>query len=300
MQNNRTTDFKATLKDWQAQVEQAIERLLPPADTRPGVLHDAMRYSMKAGGKRLRPVLVMAGQRLFPNDNDPLPAAVAVECLHTYTLIHDDLPCMDDSDLRRGKPTCHKQFDEETALLAGDSLLTYAFYLLADAYGKKAPAIAIGLVRDLADGSGSQKLIGGQMEDLLGERTNDRTPEKLEYIHHNKTAELIIAALVMGVRLTGADDAKLAKAAEIGTHMGLAFQVIDDILDATSDAATLGKPAGNDEKLHKLTYVSLYGLEESRKRAHELSEKAVKAAQELGGDNGFLIDLIRVMESRVS
>ena len=300
MQDNRTDDFKSTLKQWQSQVEQAIDRLLPGADVRPGVLHEAMRYSMKAGGKRLRPVLVMAGQKLFPNVNDPLPAAVAIECLHTYTLIHDDLPCMDDSDLRRGKPTCHKQFDEETALLAGDSLLTYAFYLLAQAYGEKTPGIAIGLVKDLSDAAGSQKLIGGQMEDLLGERTRDRTPEKLDYIHHNKTAELIMAALVMGVRLTGAGQEALSKAAEIGKHMGLAFQVIDDILDATSDAATLGKPVGNDEKLHKLTYVSLYGLEESRKRAHELSERAVKAAEELGGDNAFLIDLIRSMEKRVS
>lgn len=300
MQDKASSDFKATLKDWQARVDAAIDDLLPPPQTRPGVLHQAMLYSLKAGGKRLRPVLVLAGHALFPNANDPLPAAVAVECLHTYTLIHDDLPCMDDSDLRRGHATCHKQFDEETALLAGDSLLTYAFYLLADAYGKKIPAIAIQLVRDLADASGSQKLVGGQMEDLLGERTNERTPEKLDYIHHNKTAELIMASVVMGVRLTGASEAQIAKAADIGKHMGLAFQVIDDILDATSDAATLGKPSGNDEKLGKLTYVSLYGLEESRKRAHALSEKAVCAARELGGNNAFLIDLIRSMENRVS
>ncbi len=300
MQNTPQSDFKATLKAMQQRVEDSIEALLPPANLRPAVLHEAMRYSMKAGGKRLRPVLVMAGQSLFPNTNDPMHAAVAVECLHTYTLIHDDLPCMDDSDLRRGKPTCLKQFDEETALLAGDSLLTYAFYLLAKGYGKTIPQIAISLVEDLARSSGSEKLIGGQMEDLLGERTNERTAEKLEYIHHNKTAELILASLVMGVRLTGADEKKIALATEVGRTMGLAFQAIDDILDATSTAEQLGKPAGNDEKLNKLTVVSLFGLEAARKRARELSEKAIATAQELGGDNAFLIELIRSMEKRVS
>jgi geranylgeranyl diphosphate synthase type II len=291
-------DFKATLKHYQARVEKAIADLLPAAETRPAVLHEAMRYSMLAGGKRLRPVLVLAGAELFPSPLNPMPAAVAVECLHTYSLIHDDLPCMDDSDLRRGRPTCHKQFDEVTALLAGDALLTYALWMLSDAY-RSHPAVACALVHDLGHASGSQCLIGGQMEDILGEQ-GEQTPDRLDFIHHNKTAALITASLTMGVRLSGADEKQVAIAREIGRHMGLAFQVIDDILDATADTATLGKTAGLDERHGKLTYTSLYGLEASREKAHEYSQKAIEACHQLGGANAFLIDLIREMECRVN
>jgi geranylgeranyl pyrophosphate synthase len=289
-------DFKATLKDYRDQVEQALDALLPAAATRPAVLHQAMRYSLQAGGKRLRPVLVLAGHALFPSRLDPLPAAVAVECLHTYSLIHDDLPCMDDSDLRRGFPTCHKQFDEETALLAGDALLTYALWLPAEAY-RKWPEVAADLVRELGDAAGSRKLIGGQMEDLLAEKS---APDagRLKFIHHNKTAALITASLVMGLRLTRAGPSKLKQMALVGRHLGLAFQIIDDILDATADTATLGKTAGLDERHGKLTYPSLYGLEASRKKARHHTRAALRAAQKIGGNNWFLLALIRDMEQR--
>jgi geranylgeranyl pyrophosphate synthase len=291
-------DFKATLKAYRARVESALDTWLPHARTRPAVLHTAMRYSMEAGGKRLRPILVLAGHALFPSKLDPLPAAVALECLHTYSLIHDDLPCMDDSDLRRGLPTCHKQFDEPTALLAGDALLTHAFFLLADAY-RAHPPVAAALVRDLADAAGSTKLIGGQMEDLLGEKAPP-SPARLRFIHENKTAALITASLVMGLRLTHPKPAQVALMTTVGRNLGLAFQAIDDILDATADTATLGKTAGLDQRHGKLTYASLYGLDASRKKARQLTQAALRAAQKLGGQNQFLLALIQDMEHRAN
>jgi geranylgeranyl diphosphate synthase, type II len=294
---NAPADFKATLNRHRESVEAAIAAQLPQADVRPAALHEAMRYSMLAGGKRLRPVLVLAGHALFPSPLDPLPAAVAVECLHTYSLIHDDLPCMDDSDLRRGRPTCHKKFGEAMALLAGDALLTHAFWLLADAY-RAHPAIANELVRDLGDAAGSLHLIGGQVEDLLGEKAPP-TAERLDFIHHNKTSALITASLLLGLRLTGAPPEKFALMTTAGRNLGMAFQVIDDILDATADTATLGKTAGLDERHGKLTYPSLYGLAASRDHARVLTTAAVQAVGQIGGDNWFLLALIRDLEHRV-
>lgn len=290
-------DFKDTLKQYQQEVENALARQLPPANTRPAILHEAMHYSVMAGGKRLRPVLLLASHRLFPSSHDPLPAAVALECLHTYSLIHDDLPCMDNSDLRRGRPTCHKQFDEETALLAGDALLTFALWHLAESY-RATPSLAVELIRDLGDAAGSEKLIGGQMEDLLGEKS-EPTPDRLQFIHRNKTGALLAASLTMGIRLGAAPDGAIEKMKEAGYHMGMAFQIIDDILDATSDAATLGKPVGADAQNKKMTYPSLFGLDESRRQASLHTDKAVELCESIGGDNAFLITLIRDMEKRV-
>lgn len=291
-------DFKATVNNYRERVDQAIDALTPPADTRPAVLHEAMRYSLQAGGKRLRPCLILAAHELYPNNHDPMPACVAIESLHTYSLIHDDLPCMDNSDLRRGRPTCHKQFDEETALLAGDSLLTYALWLLADKY-RYDPALAVDLVHDLGDAAGSEKLIGGQMEDLLGER-DEPTADRLEFIHLNKTGALITTSLTMGCRLTGADADHVALMREAGKHVGLAFQIIDDILDATSDAETMGKPVGADVDNNKMTYPALYGLDASRAKAHEHTEEAIKRFEQLGGNNTVLIELARYMEQRIN
>jgi hypothetical protein len=209
-----------------------------------------MRYSMQAGGKSLRPVLVLAAWRLFaPGGSDPLPAAVAVECVHTYSLVHDDLPCMDNDDLRRGKPTAHKAFDEATALLAGDALLTHAFAILAESYAHD-PALAAGLVAELATAAGSRRLIGGQMEDLLAEKAKV-TPEALAYIQLNKTAAMFEASLAMGARCSGAPESVIGVLRGAGRDLGLAFQVVDDILDATSDSKTLGKTAGKDARAGK-------------------------------------------------
>ncbi len=282
-------------------VEDAIEKYLPPSDARPSLIHQAMRYSMKVGGKRLRPILLLASYELLPSSLDPLPACVAIESMHTYSLIHDDLPAMDNSDLRRGKPTCHKQFDEAIALLAGDALLTFSLWFLAESY-KDSPKVAANLVRDLGEAGGSFKMIGGQVEDVLGERDGKMTPEKLNFIHENKTAALITAAITMGIRLAdSSDDEKFKLAREIGYNVGMAFQVIDDILDATSDTETMGKTVRLDAADGKLTYVNLYGIEKSREIAADFSNKAIEACKKLTGkDESFLKDLILYMQNRIN
>ena len=291
-------EFTTKLSDYVAQVEGGLDRYVPSARTRPARLHEAMRYSLQAGGKRLRPVLVLAGAGLWPPAADPLPAAVAVECLHTYSLIHDDLPCMDNDELRRGRPTAHKAFDEATALLAGDALLTHAFALVATHYAAQ-PVLANALGRELGDAAGSRRLIGGQMEDLLAEKKADATSDELEFIHLNKTAAMIEAALIMGGLCGGADDAGVAALRTAGRSLGLAFQIIDDILDVTGDDATLGKTAGKDARAGKATYVTLHGLATAQRLAHEQTEAAVDALARLPGDHAFLEALVCSMETRI-
>ena len=272
-----------------SRVEAGIDRLLPPASEPSSRLHGAMRYSMQAGGKRIRPVLVLAASRLFETgaSADPVPAAVAVECVHTYSLVHDDLPCMDDDDLRRGRPTAHRRFDEATALLAGDALLTRAFAILAESYQGR-PELASSLVAELAQAAGSRRLIGGQMEDLLAERGAGATREALAYIHLNKTAAMIEASLAMGAMCAGAPADCVDTLRGCGRELGLAFQIVDDVLDATSDTATLGKTAGKDARAGKVTYVSVHGLEEARRIARGHSDAAIAALRRVPGDTGFL------------
>jgi geranylgeranyl pyrophosphate synthase len=289
--------LKEKLAELRDRVETGIDTLLPSTATRPARLHQAMRYSMEAGGKRIRPVLVILASELFPAKSDPLAAAVAVECLHTYTLIHDDLPAVDNSDLRRGRPSCHKQFDEATAILAGDALLTYAFQLLARTYGD-APELATALVGDLAHASGSRHLIGGQMEDIENEDKQVEA-ETLRYIHENKTAALITAALTMGLRFSEPREDAIEAMRRVGIHLGLAFQIIDDILDATSDVKTMGKPVGNDASSHKSTYVGFHGIDGAREEARRHTESAVQAAESIGGDCAMLTALIRDLGERV-
>lgn len=286
------------IKAYASRVESAFARHVPAETTRPAILHRAMNYSLNAGGKRIRPVLLLAAFDVFPSDNDPLPAAVAVECLHTYSLIHDDLPCMDNSDLRRGKPTCHKAFDEPIALLAGDALLTHALTLLADAYADK-PDLAVKLVRTLGKASGSRELIGGQIEDMLGER-GEASAERLDFIHANKTAALITAAVEMGFILGNSSEETQKVARKIGYDIGIAFQIIDDILDETSDAETMGKPVRADLENRKLTYPRFHGMQKSRERANTLSVSAVEACRKIGGKTDFLVALIEQMQKRIS
>jgi geranylgeranyl diphosphate synthase, type II len=294
-------EFAHELKRRVTEVETALDHLLPRADTRPTRLHAAMRYSLEAGGKRLRPVLVLAATELFregsPNA-DALPAAVAIECIHTYSLIHDDLPCMDNDDLRRGRPTVHKAFDEATALLAGDALLTHAFALLATGYAAQ-PKLAQSLTAELADAAGSRRLIGGQMEDLLAEKKHDATADELEFIHLNKTAAMIEAALVMGGLVGAANETQIAVLRRAGRGIGLAFQIVDDVLDATADSATLGKTAGKDAKAGKTTYVKLHGIDASRQIAREHSVAAIAALRSLPGKTDFLVALVDSMATRV-
>jgi geranylgeranyl pyrophosphate synthase len=258
-----------------------------------------MRYPLQAGGKRLRPVLVLAAAELFDplTRIDPLPAAVAIECVHTYSLVHDDLPCMDNDDLRRGRPTAHRAFDEATALLAGDGLLTHAFLLLAEGYAAQ-PALAQELVRELADAAGSRRLIGGQMEDLLAEKRTTASAAELEFIHLNKTAAMIEASLVLGGRCGGAPTSDIATLRALGRELGLAFQIIDDILDATADTATLGKTAGKDARAGKATYVSVHGLEAAQNLARERSAAAAALVERLPGRTDFLLALVDMAAAR--
>jgi len=294
------TEFKNQYEKWRLEVESSIEKYLPTKETRPSIIHEAMLYSMQAGGKRIRPILLLAAADMLGQSQDPFAACVAIESLHTYSLIHDDLPCMDDSDMRRGRPTCHKKFGETMALLAGDALLTHAFFLLSDSYKANAK-IANGLVLDLSDAASSQKLIGGQVEDILNERSGTMTAENLKFIHDNKTAALITSAVTMGVRLSDkCTEETLKYASEMGLKIGLAFQVIDDILDATADSETLGKTAGLDAKHGKMTYITLYGLEGARKIAEDLSKDAIALCDKIGPNNAFMKALINYMLNRIN
>jgi geranylgeranyl diphosphate synthase, type II len=290
-------DFTVQLQTYRQRVEQALAKHLPEAGTKPARLHAAMRYSMEAGGKRLRPVLLLAAADLL---GAPLlsadAAAVAIECVHTYSLIHDDLPCMDNDDLRRGRPTAHKQFDEATALLAGDALLTHAFWKLST-YSSQ-PVIVAGLLAELGWAAGSEQLIGGQMEDLLAEKKAGVTGAELRSIHLGKTAAMISASLAMGGIVAQARPEEIEKLRVIGKHLGLAFQIVDDVLDATADTATLGKTAGKDAKADKTTYVKLHGLDASRTLAREETDAALAALAQLQGDKSFLTALIRQMAER--
>jgi geranylgeranyl diphosphate synthase type II len=291
-------DHAADLQRMVGSIESAIDRLLPTKLEPSGRLHEAMRYSMQAGGKRLRPALVLASARLFPaGRNDALPAAVAVECVHTYSLVHDDLPCMDDDDLRRGKPTAHKAFDEATALLAGDALLTRAFGIIAESYAHD-PSVVSHLVAELASAAGSRRLIGGQMEDLLAEKSRGVTAGGLAFIHMNKTAAMFEASLAMGARCAGAPEAAVGQLRGAGRDLGLAFQVEDDILDATADSKTLGKTAGKDARAGKATYVALHGLDAARRIARHHADSALVALRMLPGDTSFLAWLVESLVSR--
>lgn len=290
-------DFAAQFQAYRTRVEQGLERLAPAAATRPARLHEAMRYALLGGGKRLRPVLTLAAADLFGAQHDALPAAVALECIHTYSLVHDDLPCMDDDDLRRGRPTTHRQYDEATALLAGDALLTFAFQLVSRHYAPH-PLLAASLTREIADAAGSERLIGGQMEDLLAEQKTDATADELKFIHLNKTAAMIEVALVAGGLCGGATAPQLDSLRTTGRHVGLAFQIMDDILDATADTATLGKTAGKDAKADKTTYVKLHGVESSRQFVREQTDAALAALAAQPGDPTFLRSLVASMAKR--
>ncbi len=264
-----------------ARVDAALERLLPSSGTPPQTLHAAIRHSIFAGGKRLRPVLLLAACEACGGDEESaLPAACAVECIHTYSLIHDDLPCMDDDDFRRGRPTCHKVYGDAIAVLAGDALQPMAFELLLQ--GPAGPGYtAADLVRELAVTAGSRHLIAGQVRDLEGEGKK-LTFEELRLIHEGKTAALLTTSLRLGAMVAGASGSQLADLTTFGHALGLAFQVIDDILDVTQTSEKLGKTAGKDAASDKATYPALLGLEASRAEAARLTEEARAALRHFG------------------
>ncbi|MEM7014477.1 MAG: polyprenyl synthetase family protein [Verrucomicrobiota bacterium] len=272
-------NFDDYIKDRRELVEAALDAALPADTERPETLHKAMRHSIFAGGKRLRPILCLAAAEACGGSVEAaMPLGVAVECLHTYTLIHDDLPCMDDDDFRRGHPTCHKVFGDGIAVLAGDALQALAFEICGAQ--RKGGEFA----RELAETSGSKKLVGGQVLDLEGE-DKQLTLEELKYVHLSKTAALLTTTVRFGAMSANATDEQLLALTDFGQACGLAFQIIDDILDVTQSSEQLGKSAGKDEASDKSTFPALLGLEESKAEAHRLTERA-KADLEIFGERG--------------
>ena len=273
--------------------EEALRGAVP-ADV-PEPLRSAMNYSLLAGGKRLRPVLLLAAYNLQAADITPaLPFAAALEMVHTYSLIHDDLPAMDNDDLRRGKPTCHKVYGEGMAVLAGDGLLSLAFETMAQSGHPRAFAA----LRELALRCGTRGMVAGQCADLRAEETGGDA-DLLHYIHRHKTADLLTAPVVMGLTLAGAEDNRISAGREYGQNLGVAFQIIDDILDVTGNEIQLGKHIGKDAQENKCTWVSVYGLEKARKDAADYTGRAVAALDIWGEKAIFLKTLAQRMLVRV-
>jgi geranylgeranyl diphosphate synthase type II len=306
MPNPRAAKFSKTEKDFDLSaylerttnaVNAGLERLLPKAATKPSTIHTAMRYSLFAGGKRLRPALCIAAAEACGGDLEgAVPYACAVECIHTYSLIHDDLPAMDNDDFRRGKPTNHKVFGEGIAILAGDALLTQAFEILAYApSGRRYPHNVT--VLELAKASGSLQLIAGQVADLEGE--GKKLDEKeLRYIHERKTSALLTCSARLGGMSANCNLSQLEALTDFGYHVGLAFQVIDDILDVTQTSEQLGKTAGKDVAAQKATYPSIVGLEKSRQIAKRLTDKAFAALKPFRGQAAALEGLAKYLLER--
>jgi geranylgeranyl diphosphate synthase type II len=263
-------------------VNAALDKFLPSDKTRPATIHKAMRYSLFAGGKRMRPALCLAAAAACGGkEADALPLACAVECIHTYSLIHDDLPAMDNDDFRRGKPTNHKVFGEGIAVLAGDALLTQAFEIAAQAKGwPRYPHRD--LILEIAKASGSLQLVAGQVADLEGEGKKLSVNE-LRYIHERKTSALLCCSVRLGGMSANCTTAQLKALTDFGYHVGLAFQVIDDILDVTQTSEQLGKTAGKDTRSQKATYPAIVGLEKSRKIAENLTAKAFASLKTFKG-----------------
>ncbi len=279
-------------------VVEAMDRILPKTDFAEKKLFDAMRYGVLNGGKRLRPFLLLNASRLFGVDEDcAIRAAAALECVHCYSLIHDDLPAMDNSELRRGKPTVHIEYDEATAILAGDGLLTIAFEILADPRTHEDPSVRCNLVASLARAAGARGMVGGQMLDLIAE-TTQLDIGAITRLQRMKTGELIACATEMGGLLGKASGPHLAALRAYAHDLGLAFQIIDDLLDAEGSAAETGKPTQRDEKAGKATFVTILGAERARAQAILLSEQAIRHLGVFEGRAGNLEDVARFVVDR--
>ena len=284
-----------------AEVNEWLDRLVPSETTPPEQLHRAMRYSLLAGGKRLRPALVLsAGEAFGAPADDLMPAACAIEMIHTYSLIHDDLPAMDNDDLRRGRPTCHKAFSEAVAILAGDALLTQAFRVLAADAPKRDAERQLRVIREVATAAGTvEALIGGQMADIESEG-KEIDASTLEYIHRSKTGAMISASVVVGATIAGASEDQIERLREYGQRIGLAFQIADDILDVTSTSEQLGKTPGKDQAANKATYASIHGIPASQARARELVDEAIGIVSSLGLETHLLEEIARFIIARSS
>ena len=280
-------NLKRYLVARQREVDRALDRFLPKASMTPATIHKAMRYSLFAGGKRLRPILCLAAAEACGGKiSAALPHACAVECIHTYSLIHDDLPSMDNDDLRRGRPTCHKVFGDGIAILAGDALLTIAFEIATNAKPVSRYDLR-DIFREITEAAGSRKLIAGQVADLEAEGRR-LTRAEVRSIHENKTAALLTTSIRLGAMSANATTKQLAAVTAFGRFLGLAFQVIDDILDVTQTSEKLGKSAGKDLAAQKATYPAVIGLEKSRAEARRLTTQAHRALESLGKNAGVL------------
>lgn len=284
-----------------AEVNQWLDRLVPSETTPPEQLHRAMRYSLLAGGKRLRPSLTLAaGEALGAETDDLMPAACAIEMIHTYSLIHDDLPAMDNDDLRRGRPTCHKAFGEAVAILAGDALLTQAFRVLSADAPHRDTERQVRVIREIAIAAGSvDALIGGQIADIEseGKKVDAST---LEYIHRSKTGAMITSSVVVGGIIAGASEEQIDQLRGYGQRIGLAFQIADDILDVTSTSEQLGKTPGKDQAANKATYPAIHGIDASKARARDLVNEAVRIVADLDMKTHVLADIARFIIARSS
>lgn len=286
-------DIEKKISDKALRINEIIDRYLPPVEGFQKTVMEAMRYSVDAGGKRLRPMLMEETYRLFGGSGDVIyPFMAAIEMIHTYSLIHDDLPALDNDDYRRGRKTSHVVFGEAMAILAGDALLNYAYETACKAFGMDGDIGAVAeAVCILARKPGIYGMIGGQVVDV--EMTGrEMSREQLGYVYENKTGALIEASMMIGAVLAGADGAKTAKVESIASDIGLAFQIQDDLLDVLGDSEVIGKPVNSDEESGKLTYVTIHGIEASKSRVRELTERAVKGLEEIGGDNEFLRELV--------
>ena len=295
-------DIKAYLARKKDIIDKTLEKLVPPAKTFPPVIHEAMRYSLFAGGKRVRPVLaIAAAEAVGAATADLLPVAGALEIIHTYSLIHDDLPAMDDDDLRRGRPTCHKAYGEAIAILAGDGLLTMAFEVLSDPRRMKSiqARTMVSMIREIAVASGVFGMVGGQVVDIQSENKEIDFPT-LEYIHTHKTGALIRASVRVGALYAKAGKRQFAALTRYGEMAGLAFQIVDDILDVTGKQEELGKDIGSDLEKGKKTFPSFLGLEESRRRAEEVVGEALDALKGFGRKADPLRELARFIINRVN
>jgi geranylgeranyl pyrophosphate synthase len=295
----------SSINDWLSEqrlvVDRVLEANLPAADTPPAIIHEAMRYAVLGGGKRIRPILAIAAAQACGATVDVLLVPIAaLELIHTYSLVHDDLPALDNDDLRRGRKTTHVVFGEAMAILTGDALLTEAFSWLARSVVGVGPAHQLRAVREVAIAVDSTGMIGGQVADIIATGTDDATAEQLDFIHRNKTGKLLTASVVLGGLLANAADEEIEALRRYGSAIGLAFQIVDDLLDQEEDAATLGKTAGKDLAQGKLTYPALFGTDAARTAVDALLAEAVRNAAIIGGPVNYLAGIARFICERRS
>lgn len=291
-------NFKDELKEKVSIIDEYLEKYLPSEGEYPQVIFKAMRYSVFAGGKRLRPIMVMETCKAFGGDfKKAMPFACSLEMIHTYSLIHDDLPAIDNDDYRRGRLTNHKMFGEDIAILAGDALLHHAFETMSRACVEQNDIGSCRAMLAIAEGAGVHGMVGGQVVDVISEgKPIDK--ETLDFIHKNKTAAMLIGALKSGAIIGGASDAEVKKIEKAGELIGIAFQIQDDILDVTSTFEKLGKPINSDEKNNKVTYATMFGVEKASEFVKSMSDEAIEILQSMGDKTDFLVKLTEYLIKR--